>query len=89
MHGNGKYKNKEYSCFYDCFHWVKSISSKRAGVNRFMMNQVNPLKDPWMMHCPVHPVEISVMQECHYREGKKEIQFSMLINIRIEFCVFC
>ncbi len=70
---NSKYKNKEYPRFHDCFQRMKSISSKRAGINRFMMNKMNPFKYPGVMHQPVHPVKIGVMQEGHYRESKKKI----------------
>ena len=88
MNRNSKYKNKEDPGLHDGFQRMKSIGGKGAGVNRFMMNEMNPFKYPGVMHQPVHPVKISVMQEGHYREGQKEVQFSLLGNISIELCMF-
>ena len=66
-----------------CFQWMKCKSCPGRRVGTFMMNQMNNPEQFRMMHQPVYPVKISIVNQQHYRERHPEIKPSVLINIPV------
>jgi hypothetical protein len=52
-----------------------------------MMDEVNTLKQQGVVHGPVHPVKICVVQKEHPHERKKVIYGAILVNIPIHVVV--
>ena len=85
VNGNGEKKNGDNPHLNHCFQGMECISRPRGWVGGLVMNQVEDLKNGWMMHKPVCPVEIGVVNDEHEGEGSKKVKPPMLRN----FCVMC
>lgn len=84
MYRDGKNKDNEDASFEDSLERMKRIGGKRTGIGGFVMYQVNQFKKCRMMDHPVHPVEISIVDDGHQRECQYKIPGAVLINICIE-----
>src|SRR5688572_16278198 len=85
MYWNGKKKNSSDTHFNDCFERMKSIGGPGRRIGRLVMNKMKEFKDFWMMHQPVRPVEIGVVNNKHQRERSIKIKPSMFFDL----CVKC
>ena len=63
VNGNGKKKYGNDSNLNNPLQRMKCISSPWGWIGRLVMNQVEDFKNFWMMHYPVCPVEISIVNE--------------------------
>ena len=53
---------------------MKGISSPGGGIGRLVMNQMHEFEESGMMHEPMRPIEIGVMNEKHQRKYGKKIE---------------
>lgn len=67
---------------------MKSVSRPGRWIGGLMMHQVYIVKDLFMMHDSVKPIEISIVHEQHDREGRKIIDPSVFRNVRVHGCVW-
>lgn len=66
---------------------MEGISRPRRWAGRFMVYQVKKLKQFGMVHHPVCPIEVSVVDDEHEREGQKEINPAMVADVLVELRV--
>lgn len=81
--GDGKKQYGKYSRFNHRFQRVKSVGCAWRRVGGPVMNQMKDFKQPGMMHQPVRPVKVSVVNDEHERKSGKEIKLSPLIHAGI------
>ena len=89
MYGDGENKYDKHTGFQNSFQRMKSISGKRAWIDRLVMGNMDPFEQRRVMYQPVHPVKISVVQQSHYWKSKKEIPFAVLIDILVVGSMLC
>ena len=66
---------------------MKCIGRPGRWIGGLMMHQVYIVKDLFMMHNSVTPVEISIVHEQHEWEGRKIIDPTIFRNICVHRCV--
>lgn len=75
---NGKQKHGKDADLHQCFQRVKCIRRPGRWIGGLMMHEVEDAKYVRVMHEPVCPVKISVVDEEHQGERGKEIKPAIL-----------
>src|SRR5258705_1840717 len=83
VYGNCKKENCCNSNLYNSFQRMKCISGPRRRINRLVMYKMKYLKNFWMMHYPVCPIEIGVIHDEHQRKCRKKIEPAILFDLCI------
>jgi hypothetical protein len=88
VYRDGKKENGRNAHFHYCFQRMKSISSPWRRVGGFVMHQMKNPENFWMMHQPVCPVKIGIMNDEHEWEGGIKIKQAMFINVVVKCSVW-
>jgi len=83
MHRNGEKENSKYTCFHQCFQRMKGISCPGRGIGRMVVHQVKKPEKFFMVHQPVCPVKISIMNEKHQRKCCKKIKPAVITDVAV------
>jgi hypothetical protein len=66
---------------------MKSIGRPRRRIGGLVMNFMDRLEKPGMMHHPMSPIEIGIVDQKHQRKTEVKICPSVFLNIPIVKCV--
>ena len=94
VYGNCEKKNGNDARLYVGFERMKCISNPWRWIYRTVVNEVKDLKNLWVMHDPVRPVEISIVNNEHQWKCSKKIEptilfyFFIMSSVWLDFSVF-
>lgn len=83
MQGEDEQEHDQNTDFHDAFQGMECISGPGRRIHRLMMYQVEGLKEAGMVHHPVCPIEIGIVNEQHQREDGKKIEPAQVIEVFI------